>query len=196
VLAPVPVNVTLVGDPAIVAGADRTLTVLCRDAQGRMHFSRQDSPHSGAGWSDWAFLGLKTLVGDPSAVTDPAGVVRVFATGQSSTRGLGLFEIAETVPDDSWETDWTEVVAGAPPADGRRVSAAVRGTDVVVSYLDIANSVQQLTRAAGSWSAHGLGGPFTSYPSIAANGDGRLEVFAKFRNDLLQHRWQNAAITW
>ena len=191
-------SVPLFGDPAVVAGASRVLTVVCRDASGGMWCSRQTKPESGASWTGWVRLGTSkiTLRGDPVAVRDATPRLRVFALGAGPSGGVDLFEIGEVTPNATWDADWSVVPTGVPPIDGRRPSAILDRGVVHVAFLDRRQEVRHLTEAGGSWTVHALGGPFTSFPSVAANADGRLEIGVKFANDLVQHRWQVSPGQW
>ncbi len=195
-LAKPPSGVTFAGDPAIAAGDNGVLTVVSRDGAGQMWFSRQASAGSGSAWSAWAALGKSPVIGDPVAVRDASSRLQVFTVGVSPTGGLSLLRIGELTANETWESDWTAVPAGTPPADGRRCSAILGGSDLHVAYLDGSHTVQHVTNPGGTWSADALGGIFTSAPSVAENADGRIEVFAKFANDLLQHRWQSTPGSW
>jgi hypothetical protein len=184
------------GDPCILVNRDRTLEVFARDNSGLVWHTRQKNASSGSAWSDWAKLGTSTVGGDPGGGRNDDGTLELFARGGS---GVPL-HIRQPSPGD-WAAalDWQVLPAASVALDpDGRPSVILSRTNLQVAVLasDPPDTIVHFDQNGGQWQQNILGASFTSWPSIAENDDERLEIFAKHKNDFVQHRFQDRSFQW
>lgn len=192
---PAPKSGKFVGDPCIAQNHDSRLEVFARDGSGMMWHSVQNKPRSDSDWSAWKKLGKSPIGGDPGAGRNSDGRIEVFARGVND---VGLFHLAQTKPGIwSASTDWTIVDSfDIPLAPFDRPSVILSKKNLQVGVLAKTANIFHLDQNGGVWKVNDLGRPFSSYPALGENSDGRLEIFAKFDDDLVQHLWQDSSFAW
>lgn len=200
-LAAAPAGVVFAGGPCLGRNSDGTLEVFTRDTGGLVWRAVQAEPKSDAEWSGWTQIGSAPVACDPAVGHNPgAGTLELFASGG----GPGLLHLPQSAPG-SWAGagDWRRVPAPGELALSARPSVTVKGPNLQVCALLADGDVVHYDQNGGRWLVHLLpcssarGDLFaTSAPALAVNDDGRLEVFVKTVNDMVQHVAQNAIGRW
>jgi hypothetical protein len=172
----------LEGTPAVGVNADKRLEVFARSASGTMEHAWQDAPSGKMG--NFASLG-GTWASDPAVTRNHDGRLEVFAIGNDGA----LHHVAQTKPNGGWAS-WASLgSAGGGLTEPRAILAHDGTLRVVAIGKDEATYViAQETSGWGAWTS--LGGKATSNPSVARNGDGRLEIFVRGTDGALWHRWE------
>jgi hypothetical protein len=138
---------------------------------------------TGSTWSDWSSLG-GTATSGPAAVGYYDGTIHVFV------RGTDGATYENVLTNGAW-SGWSSlggISTSAPAASVRRgtnyLDLAVRGTD---------NTIYFRSYVPGSgWSPWGsLGGNLTSAPTLASQGDGIQNVFARGTDGAVAQRYWN-----
>ena len=170
-----------VGAPRIVVNRDRSLEVFERDNAGFIWHTRQKNPSSGADWSDWAKLGVSAVGGDPGAGRNDDGTLEVFARGIA---GAPLHMRQSSPGDWTGVPDWTTLPnSNVALAQKGRPSVILSRKNLQVAVLasDPPETIVHFDQNGGQWQQNILGGPFTSWPSIAENEDDRLRDLCQVR---------------
>jgi hypothetical protein len=187
-----PKKTTFAGDPCIGQNLDQRLEVFTRDTKGFVWRSRQAQAKSDAAWADWAKLGQSAVGGDPAVGRRFDGRLEVFARGAN-----GLLHIRQNVPNDGYEADWSIVAAFDQPLDpSGRPSVILSRKNLQVAVLTSLRNVVHFDQNNDNWLINDLGAKLASYPALAENDDTRVEIFSKFDNDFVEHRWQDASFAW
>ena len=149
------------------------------------------------GWDGWASLGGQLASGGVSVVRNFDGRLELF--GQTcGTSGPEVAHAWQTSPNGGW-SDWASL--GSPPAEFLGAMAPAANAD---GRLEVFGRVGLMssgglyhlwqTAPGNGWSAwDNLGGGIgPQFLLVAANADGRLEVFAVSTGPgELEHIWQN-----
>lgn len=193
VLRSPPPGVTLAGDPCLGQDANGRLEVFSRDTGGIVWRSHQDEAKGDSGWSAWTRVGVSAVSSDPAVGRRFDGRLELFA----QSVGSGLAHIIQDAQGGEFTADWSLVGTYDQPLDpgGRpAVILSRRNLQVVVRAAD--GRIFHFDQNNDNWQVTDLGGPLTSYPAIGENDDQRLEIFAKFANDFVEQRWQDATYSW
>lgn len=132
------------------------------------------------------------VTGDPATGINRDGRIEVFAVAPDGM----LWHIWQTAPSNGW-SQWAPMPAGNRLPDG----VALAGTplvlrnahdDLEVFALGSNDEIWHMYETAGGWSGwESRGGPVLSPPSGGRNFDGRLQLFAQFRdNGAMRHAYQ------
>jgi hypothetical protein len=188
-----PAGVRFVGDPCLGQNLDRRLEVVTRDASSFIWRSQQLEAEGDSDWTEWEQVGVSQVGGDPAIGRRSDGRLEVFARSSMS----GLVHITQAGPSAGYAGDWSVVGTFDFPLDPngrpavilsrRNLQVAVRAADGRIFHLD---------QNDDNWRFSDLGGRFVSDAAIAENDDERLEIFAKFANDFVEHRWQDTSLGW
>lgn len=195
-----PPGVTFTGDPCIAADADGKLEVFTRDTGGLLWHSVQNQPKSDSGWADWIQLSTTPITSDPAVGRNASGTLELFAAGSSSA----LWHLAQTSPGDwSGAGDWIQISAPGMLAPPSRPSVVSNHGNLEVCAALTTGDIAHFNQNGGNWLTALLPcrsprGDLSasSAPCLAINEDGRLEVFVKTVNDLVQHVAQDATGNW
>src|SRR5689334_21100484 len=171
------------GVPAVATAKDGRLIVFARAATGQVAELWQASPGS-ASWQGPVPLGPMITHSSPAAVTWPDGHLEVFAL--LSDAHVGYVSQSATSGGGTW-TGWSSLggpVTGPPAvaldATGHpQVFAATAGRLLAHDYY--------LNGHWAGWVKAPGNARYVGVPGIAANADGRLEVFARSTNGDLLH---------
>jgi hypothetical protein len=162
-------------------------------SQGVVYY--QWSDNSGATWSSWTAVPgqpqFPSFVGTPSAVSDGAGDLTVFARDSS-----GGYEFNEYF-HGAWGGQWFRpfVFGGTPISDPVITSWGLGRLDLFYNVTVQTGSSPWLehvfySSAVGAWSTIEVlstGGP-TSLAAVSW-GPGRIDVFGRGANNELEHKW-------
>jgi hypothetical protein len=195
-----PAGVTFTGDPCVGGNTDGTLEAFTRDTGGAVWRSVQTQPASNASWASWIQIGMTPVTGDPAVGRNASGTLELFAAGSTAA----LWHIPQSSPGDwSGSGDWSQISAPAPLRPPARPSVISDGTNLQACAVLTTGDIAHFNQNGGSWLTSLLPcqsprGDLSasSAPCLAVNQDGRLEVFVKTLNDLVQHVAQDAAGTW
>jgi uncharacterized protein YkwD len=171
------------GEPSAGRNGDGRLEVFATQSNGSVAHIWQTAP--GQGWTAWYGLG-GSGTGSPAVASNADGRVEVFARGTDNA----LWHTWQVTPNSGW-TAWYSL-GGTFASD----PAAGRGPDGSLEAFAL-SSVETVFHTAqdapgGGWSAATTldGGLLTGAPSVAANADGRLEVFGITPAGGAAHAWQ------
>jgi serine/threonine protein kinase len=183
------------GVPA-VASSPAGLFVFDRTTSGSLEYLWQATPGSGR-WKGPVTLGSTLVSSDPSVVTWPDGRIQVFARLGSGAIGTDVLRTAGGQAT-AWQV-WRSLggdLAGPPVAamdstghpqvfglapDGSLQVDAMTGPVTGAYPVGQWTGWRQLPGGRGEW---------TGLPAVGRNKDGRLEVFARTRADVIEHVWQ------
>jgi hypothetical protein len=183
---PVSLGGNVAGNPVVAANADGRLQVFVRGTDNRIYTAWQTSP--GSAWSTWSAMGSPASTFDPAVAANADGRLELFVRGSDGA----IWHTWQLTPNGSWGA-WASLggtVASAPAVGrfaGGQLVVFVRGTN------DLLYARMQLTAGTpfAGWVQLGGGTTFAGTPVVIANGDGRLEVFARGRDARLLHVWQS-----
>jgi hypothetical protein len=139
---------------------------------------------------------------------DADGRLQVYVVGTDHAGSESLWHIRQTAPGTGW-SDWFShgtppesnglrwSPAVAPNADGR-LEVMVVGDDLQPEGTGSGGALYHQSQTArdngwSSWRSYPTGGPnLFGSPAVAADADGRLELFALGDDGALWHMWQTA----
>ncbi|HEY3182641.1 MAG TPA: hypothetical protein VGJ77_07405 [Gaiellaceae bacterium] len=144
----------------------------------------------GGGWSDWSEVPLSWTSSPPALASNDAGRLELFAATSDAVNHV-------------WQTGggWSavEVLLGVRPA-GRpvvglnedcRLEVFVCNTEGHVEHNWQREANGDWVASAGRWpTLQGLVAAKNAEPAVAANADGRLELFVRGADGDLYHAWQ------
>jgi hypothetical protein len=178
------------GVPSVATNADGRLEVFARGSDGALWHAWQTAPSGG--WGSWYSLGVTgggPLFSGLAAGRNGDGRLEVLGVDGSG----GLYHVWQSAPSGGWGA-WYKLASasafGTPSittnADGR----------LEVVYQDLASAaifhIWQTAPSGGWGPGYSLGGQLSSDPTIARNGDGRLEVFGINLAGDAVHVWQTS----
>lgn len=196
-----PSGVTFTGDPCIGADTSGKLEVFTRDTRGLLWRSVQNQPQSDSSWADWIQLGTTPITGDPAVGRSASGTLELFTAGSTAA----LWHLVQKSPGDwSGAGDWTQISAPGVLARPARPSiASYDDGNLQVCARLTTGDIAHFNQNGGNWRTTLLPcrsprGDLSasSPPCLAVNEDGRLEVFVKTVNDMVQHVAQDATGNW
>jgi acylphosphatase len=172
----------LEGIPAAANNEDGRIEVFARSAGGTMEHAWQDAPNGKMG--NFATLG-GTWASDPALAKNHDGRLEVFAVGTDGA----LHHAWQTKANGGWSS-WASLgTAGGGLSEPRAILAHDGTLRVIAIGKDHATwMIAQDSGGWGDWTS--LGGDATSNPTVAKNGDGRLEVFVRGTDGALWHKWE------
>jgi hypothetical protein len=190
----------VVGNPAVAADANGSLTVFARTAAGRVvHAWQQPGAPNGWRWGGPVSAGSTpgSITGDPAAVRRPGGAVSVFVTGPGGV--VSTARQAAPNADRAWRP-WGSI--GGSCASSPVPFSAGRGR-LAVFCVTTAGTMAVDHLRGGSWRGwHPVGSSpagLTATPAVVSNGAGQTEIFATTVAHGLDWAWQNRATgawTW
>ena len=174
--------------PAVGRNADGRLEVFARAEDDSLWHIWQTAPSSG--WSNWMPLG-NGIVGAPVVISNADGRMEVFVRGRDAL----IWHIWQTSPNGGW-SGWAPLGRlagqGIPSvglnADGRLEVFAATGA---VLYGRLGHVWQTANGGWSDWAEDLLILAQYESPSVAANADGRLEVFGGGVGSQVTHQWQS-----
>jgi hypothetical protein len=183
--------------PRVAASADGRLELFTSIGGGDLQHIWQTAPNNG--WTPtWTSHGMPpgTIGVNNNALTRlPDGRLILFnvATAPASTEAL--WHIEQTAPSNGWST-WSSL--GGPPSGGFNAVAVAPSADGRLEVFGMSNFAlwhiwQQPGGGWSAWTSHGTP-PGTvlvdAAPVLAANTQGRLELFIVGSDRALWHIWQ------
>ena len=192
-----PPDASFTGDPCIALNGNKQLEVFIKSQDGAIYGVAQLAPNDDHWSPNWQLIAPASLgLVSPPAVgrsTDD-GTLQLFAVDLRGNLLHARQSNAGSPTPFSWTgASWTRI-SGVPIASFDRASVISTGNGIQLAVLAADGSVihfGQVSRlAVGGFGENHLGGKFSSFPSIVEAPDGRLEVFIKFANDLVQRRSQ------
>jgi hypothetical protein len=190
-----PQGVVFAGQPAVAANSDGRLEVVVRGSDGAYWHSWQAAPSVGP-WAAWSSLS-GGFTGDPSVMANAGdGHLEAFGVAAGGQVEHSFFQAG--IGWSAWAALGGTTFAGRVAA-GRNTSGAL---ELFVTATD--GSMQHQWQTPGNgWSGWwSLGGPpvagtgWAGSPSVTANPDGHLEVFARGPDGAIWHDWQPAWSGW
>jgi hypothetical protein len=163
---------------------------------GSLYHKWQSTAGSTSSWSAWTSVG-GDLISNPSVIANQDGRLEAFVVSSSNE----LYHKWQTSPGSATWSAWHSLggvirsdseVAVARNSDGRLEVFVIHGTQNSLYHK------WQTSAGSNTWSSwHSLGGVIRSDSNIAvaANSDGRLEVFVIGSGNWLYHKSQTSAGT-
>lgn len=196
---------TFLGDPVVAQNSEGRLELFIVAEDG-LRQKWQTAPNKG--WFDWHYAGrAPTLPFNPhiAIARNHDGRLEVFALAWDGHGRVGVYHLWQLAPSRGWSevtllallpvsTSDPLFPVVAPSADGRLEFFVIAEGTVYHKWQTIVNT----TDAWSEWHSHGaitvVPGQPTFKPAIAANADGRLELFLTAPTDgsgaSVQHIWQ------
>jgi hypothetical protein len=174
-----------VGAPSVARNLDGRLELVARATDNSIWHNWQTAPN--AGWTGWYPLG-GIATSDPVIAKNGDGRLEIFVLGTDGA----LDHRWQLSPGGGW-ADWSPLGSpGGPLADPVAITRATG--EIAVFAVDASKrGVHFIQQVPGGWSAwQDLGGTVVSPPTVAANQDGRLEVFGEGTDAALWHRWESS----
>ena len=176
--------------PVVVQSSNGTLEIFALQ-NSVIYESRQTTQGDSNSWSGWYAISGPTFAATPTAITDPTGLVFLFAQGADGAAWVS----SETSQGGSW-SGWSSVgggIIGSPTAalnaDGL-IQIFARDQIPVAGFIYMNSQ-----RVDGTWSGWSQLGRtrIRKTPTAVVNADGRIELFGLGADSAAYHIWQGTA---
>jgi hypothetical protein len=186
-------------NPAVAVNLDNRMEVVVVGADGNV-WGRWHTCPAGCSWSGWHNHGSPGSAGSPTLIRDYAGRLSIFILGP----GGSVWMKAQQCPACGWG-GWVNL-GGSMAFPEIGISAVLNQAHGMELFITGSNHAVwhtwQPCPGCGwtGWSSLGSpgGDEFRSAPTVVANADGRLEIFAiGTNNKWLYHNWvQPGGASW